>query len=222
LSGFPFECAQATVPLDYREPNSEVILIAMIRLPAADPAHKIGSIFFNPGGPGGSGVDFIRGAGPFLYTDEVRARFDLVSFDPRGIARSTQLRCFDSADEWEPYFTPFSFPITPEEDAIWRAADLYLVDACARRGNSIINHMSTANAARDLDMLRRAVGDEKLTYVGYSYGSFLGVTYANLFPKARSGVDGAHPILRQPAIPVRRTLFRFPPAYAPTRARPTR
>ena len=181
--GFPFDCAQVRVPLDYSKPNSATILIAMTRLPATDPAHKIGSIFFNPGGPGGSGVDFILGAGPFLYTEEVRARFDLIGFDPRGIARSNQLRCFDSADEWGPYFTPFAFPITPEEDEIWRAADLFLVDACARNGNRIINHMSTANVARDLDMLRQAVGDAKLTFAGYSYGSFLGVTYANLFPK---------------------------------------
>lgn len=181
--GFPFECAQIQVPLDYSKAGSAAISIAMVRLPAGNPAQKIGSIFFNPGGPGGSGVDFILNAGPFLYTDEVRARFDLIGFDPRGIARSTQLRCFDSADEWGPYFTPFSFPITPEEDALWRAADLYLVDACAQQGNRIIDHMSTANVARDLDVLRQAVGDAKLTYAGYSYGSFLGVTYANLFPE---------------------------------------
>lgn len=190
--GFPFECADVKVPLDYSKPGSAAISIAMVRLPAADPAHKIGSIFFNPGGPGGSGVDFIVAAGPFLYTDEVRARFDLIGFDPRGIARSTQLRCFDSASEWGPYFTPFSFPITPEEDAIWREADLYLVNACDENGNRIIDHMSTANVARDLDMLRQAVGDAKLNYAGYSYGSFLGVMYANLFPnKVRAlVVDG--------------------------------
>ena len=190
--GFPFECGTVQVPLDYSNPNGAKILIAVIRLPAGDPANKIGSIFFNPGGPGGSGVDFVLFAGPFLYTEELRAHFDLVGFDPRGIARSTTLRCFGTPRQWGPYFTPFSFPITLEEAAIWETADRYLDDACAQRGSKIIDHMSTADTARDLDMLRQAVGDEMLTYAGYSYGSFLGVTYANLFPdKVRSlVVDG--------------------------------
>jgi len=180
------------VPLDYSNPTGANILIAVIRLPASDPANKIGSIFFNPGGPGGSGVEFVLFAGPFLYTDEVRAHFDLVGFDPRGIARSTALRCFGNPRQWTPYFTPFAFPITLEEAAQWEAADRYLDNACAQRGGKIIDHMSTANVARDMDLLRQAVGDEMLTYAGYSYGSFLGATYANLFPdKVRAlVVDG--------------------------------
>jgi len=80
------------VPLDYDHPRGATISLALIRLPAGDPARKIGSIFLNPGGPGGSGVDFVRAAGPILYSDEVRARFDLVGFDPRGIIGSTPLR----------------------------------------------------------------------------------------------------------------------------------
>jgi len=181
--GYPFECGTVQVPLDYSDPGVGAISIAVIRLPAGDPARKIGSIFFNPGGPGGSGVDFVLGAGPFVYTPEVRARFDLVGFDPRGIARSKTLRCFGNPKQWEGYFTPFSFPITPEEEAIWEAADRYLDNACDQRGTKIIDHMSTADAARDLDMLRQAVGDEALNYAGYSYGTYLGVTYANLFPE---------------------------------------
>jgi len=190
--GFPFECGTVQVPLDYGNPSAAAILIAVVRLPASDPAHKIGSLFFNPGGPGGSGVDFVLGAGPFVYTEEVRARFDLVGFDPRGIARSTALRCFGNPRQWTPYFTPFSFPITQEEADIWEAADRYLDAACAQRGTKIIDHMSTADTARDLDVLRQAVGDAMLTYAGYSYGTFLGVTYANLFPgKVRAlVVDG--------------------------------
>ena len=190
--GYPFECGTVQVPLDYSDPGVAAISIAVIRLPASDPAHKIGSVFFNPGGPGGSGVDMILGAGPFLYTEELRARFDLVGFDPRGIARSTALRCFGNPRQWVGYFTPFSFPITLEEAAVWEAADRYLDNACAQRGTKIIDHMSTADTARDLDMLRQAVGDPMLTYAGYSYGTFLGVTYANLFPnKVRAlVVDG--------------------------------
>ena len=190
--GFPFECGTVKVPLDYSNPNGAKISIAVIRLPASDPANKIGSIFFNPGGPGGSGVEFVLFAGPFVYTDEVRAHFDLVGFDPRGIARSTAVRCFGNPKQWAPYFTPFSFPITPEEADQWEAADRYLDAACAQRGTKIIDYMSTANVARDMDLLRQAVGDEMMTYAGYSYGSFLGVTYANLFPnKVRAlVVDG--------------------------------
>lgn len=190
--GFPFECGTVQVPLDYTNPSGATISIAVIRLPAGDPAHKIGSIFFNPGGPGGSGVDFVLFAGPYMYTEDVRQRFDLVGFDPRGIARSTTLRCFGNPRQWEGYFTPFSFPITAEEDALWEAADRYLDDACAQRGGKIIDYMSTANVARDLDMLRQAVGDPMLSYAGYSYGSYLGVTYANLFPdKVRAVVVDA-------------------------------
>src|SRR6201991_3798361 len=85
----PFECATVGVPLDYDWPGSAKISIALVRLPAADPSQRIGSLFLNPGGPGGSGVEFVVGAGPFLFTQEVRDRFDLVGFDPRGIARST-------------------------------------------------------------------------------------------------------------------------------------
>jgi pimeloyl-ACP methyl ester carboxylesterase len=170
------------VPLDYDQPNGPSISIAMVRLPAANPALRQGSLFLNPGGPGGSGIDFAVGAGPFLFTQDVRDRFDIVGFDPRGIIRSDPLRCFGTAKQWGPYFTPFAFPSTDEEVEQWIDADHYLDNACARRGGAILDHMSTANVARDMDRLRQAVGDEKLTYYGVSYGSMLGQTYANMFP----------------------------------------
>jgi pimeloyl-ACP methyl ester carboxylesterase len=179
----PFECGTVQVPLDHDEPGGASISIALVRLPATDPARRIGSLFLNPGGPGGSGVDFAVFAAQILFSDEVRARFDIVGFDPRGIGRSTALRCFGSSRQWAPYFTPYAFPSTPEEEAAWEAADRYLDAACDQRGKRIIDHMSTADVARDLDLLREAVGDEQLTYVGFSYGSYLGVTYANLFPE---------------------------------------
>ena len=177
-----FECARVEVPLDYDKPNGTKISIALTRLPAADPSQRIGSLFLNPGGPGGSGVDFVVGAGPSLFTEEVRDRFDLVGFDPRGIARSTPLRCFRSARQWGPYFTDFTFPMTRAEVKEWVISDRYLNNACVRRGGAVIDHMSTANVARDMDRLRQAVGDRTLSYYGASYGSMLGQTYANLFP----------------------------------------
>jgi pimeloyl-ACP methyl ester carboxylesterase len=176
----PFQCAVVKVPLDYDSPHGKKIPIALTRLPATDQAHRVGSLFLNPGGPGGSGVEYVVFAGPSLYTPEVRARFDLIGFDPRGIARSSQLRCFNSQKRW--IFTPFPFPTTPAEEAEWMATDLYLDAKCAANAGPIASHMSTANVARDLDVLRAAVGDAGLSYAGVSYGSYLGVTYANLFP----------------------------------------
>ena len=171
----------AQVPLDYSRPQGATISLALTRLPATDPRRRIGSLFLNPGGPGGSGVDYVLFAGPFLYTPEVRARFDLVGFDPRGVARSTPLRCFESAEEWPPP-PPFAFPLTREQEQQWIALDRTIDRACRERGGPIRDHMSTANVARDLDVLRDLVGDNKLSYAGVSYGSYLGVTYANLFP----------------------------------------
>jgi pimeloyl-ACP methyl ester carboxylesterase len=187
-----FQCTTAVVPLDYDKPRGRQITLALARLPATDPSHKIGSLFLNPGGPGGSGVDFLFEAGPFLYSDEVRARFDLVGFDPRGIIRSSPLRCYDTLDDAIADLAPFQFPVTRQEERVWIRTDRAVARACAERGGPILDHMSTANVARDMDLLRRAVGDAKLTYAGVSYGSYLGTTYANLFPgKVRAlVVDG--------------------------------
>lgn len=177
-----FQCGILNVPLDYDDPSGPAISLALIRLPATDPARRIGSLFVNPGGPGGSGVDFVQQAGRFLFTPDVRASFDIVGFDPRGIARSTALRCFGNQKQWAPLALPGAFPMTPDEEQMWMAADAHLNDACDQRGGRIEGHMSTANVARDLDQMRQAVGDAGLTYAGYSYGSYLGATYANLFP----------------------------------------
>jgi pimeloyl-ACP methyl ester carboxylesterase len=187
-----FQCATAVVPLDYDRPNGKQITLALARHPASDPSRRIGSLFINPGGPGGSGVDVILQAGDSLYSDEVRARFDLVGFDPRGIIRSTPLRCYDTLDDAEADLWPISFPVTKADERVWVRSDRAIARACAERGGPILDHMSTANVARDMDLLRRAVGDRQLTYVGYSYGSYLGATYANLFPgKVRAlVVDG--------------------------------
>jgi pimeloyl-ACP methyl ester carboxylesterase len=177
-----FECGTMQVPINYSDPTFGAISIAVIRLPATDRVNRIGSLFFNPGGPGGSGVDFIRDAGPYLYTPEVRERYDLVGFDPRGIARSTAFHCFGNFKQLSPYFLPFLFPMTPEETGQLEAADRYVDSACEQHGSKLMDYMSSGNVARDLDMLRQAVGDAKLNYVGLSYGTFIGHVYAELFP----------------------------------------
>jgi pimeloyl-ACP methyl ester carboxylesterase len=180
--GDGLECATARVPLDYDRPSGATITLALIRLPASDPARRIGSIFVNPGGPGKSGVDAVRQAGRSLFSAEVRARFDLVGLDPRGIGASTPLRCFDTLDQALGVLPPFRFPVTAAEERLWVQADRTFARACAGHGGPVLDHMATADVARDLDLLRQAVGDRQLTYVGLSYGAYLGATYANLFP----------------------------------------
>ena len=190
--GGPFQCGTLQVPLDYDQPNGSTIALGLTRLPATDPEHRIGSLLINPGGPGGPGAAFIVEVGPELFTPEVRARYDLVGFDPRGINSSAALRCFGNDRQWEPFFMPFAFPMTADELDQWIAGDHFLDDACARRGGAIAEHMATANVARDMDRLRAALGDARLHYYGVSYGSFLGDTYANMFPDrvGRLVIDG--------------------------------
>jgi pimeloyl-ACP methyl ester carboxylesterase len=169
-------------PLDYNRPDGVRVAISVIRLPAGDPGRRIGSLLLNPGGPGGSGVDFARDVAKFLPL-ELRGRFDIVGFDPRGILRSSPLRCYDTFDQAMAGVPQFAFPLTAAEEREQRRTDQAFANACARHGGPILDHMSTADAARDMDLLRQALGDQKLTFLGYSYGSFLGQVYANLFPK---------------------------------------
>ena len=179
-----YECTSVNVPLDHDRPNGPAMSLALVRLPASDPDVRRGSVFLNPGGPGGSGVDFALFFGPFapFVWGPVANQYDIVGFDPRGIARSTPLRCFGTIDQAVQVFPPVPFPFSQDEVALFEAGGTLLDDQCTQRGNKVLEHMSTASAARDLDLLRAAVGDERLNYVGLSYGSYLGQTYANLFP----------------------------------------
>jgi pimeloyl-ACP methyl ester carboxylesterase len=177
------DCARLRVPLDYDNPGGDQISLALIRRPADDPAARIGSVLVNPGGPGGSGVDFVAQAGDVLFTPRVRAAFDLVGFDPRGIARSAGLQCFRTTQEQLDALAPMAFPVTRAEEARWIAGHRAVSKACDQRGGPVIDHMSTANVARDMDQIRRALGEARMNFVGYSYGSLVGSTYANLFPE---------------------------------------
>lgn len=188
-------CAQYTVPLNYQSTrkNPQTIQLALIKLPARNPAQKpLGSLFLNPGGPGGSGVAFVRFAGEYLFNQEVRDNYDLIGFDPRGTNLSQPITCGLTPEYASQILPPFEFPVTRKQEKQKIASDKALNALCAKNGNAIMHHMTTANVARDLDVLRQAVGDELLNYVGYSYGSYLGVTYANLFPQkvGRLVVDG--------------------------------
>ena len=186
-----FQCANLAVPLDYDVPSGPKITVPVVKLPAGDPRRRIGSLFMNPGGPGGSGVDVVRALGPFLPL-ELRGRFDIVGFDPRGILGTAPLRCFNTFDESLGALAPFAFPYTTAEENTERSLDNALAHACATHGGAILGHMSTADVARDMDSIRAAMGDARLNYLGFSYGSYLGQTYVNMFPgHARSIViDG--------------------------------
>lgn len=180
-----FQCATAEVPLNYNRAHDEQIELAVIKLPAADPARRIGTLFVNFGGPGPSGVDRLRERAkwPWLFSDELRSRFDIVSWDPRAVSRSAAARCFPSVAEQEQFFA--SFPEIPsdvgaEPDFFDRSKEF--ADRCKQNAGPILDHASTVNTARDLELLRRAVGDPKLTYHGISYGTQLAAIYANLFP----------------------------------------
>ncbi len=185
--GFPvrYECTQVNVPLDYDRANGPVISLAVVRIPASHPEVYRGSLFLNPGGPGGSGVDFALFFGPLapLFFQQSGTQYDIVGFDPRGIGRSTALKCFGNEKQSVQIFAPVPFPEVAGEVPFFEAGDNLLNDQCSTRGNKILEHMSTANVARDLEYMRQAFGDTQLNFLGLSYGSYLGQTYANLFPE---------------------------------------
>lgn len=179
----PFQCAKVEVPTDYDHPRGPTTTIALTRLPASDPARRIGTLFTNPGGPGGPGVPFIQQLAQYIYTPEVRAQFDILGFDPRGVGASDPATCFRTAAAETAFFAPqVAFPVTPAEEKQFTRDSAELGVRCTLTSPTRFAHMSTANVARDMDLLRQAVGDETLTYIGYSYGTYLGATYAKLFP----------------------------------------
>ncbi len=169
-----YECAEAEVPLSYRDPRGQRITLALGKLPATDQAGKLGTIFYNPGGPGGSGQI------PPQLTPELHEKFDIVGFDPRGIGASTPLRCFPQQDQARLLAGEFPTTLAQERKLVEDTAKGTAL--CAENAGPLIDHMSTANVARDMDLLRQALGEDQTSYYGLSYGSHLGSVYANLFP----------------------------------------
>jgi pimeloyl-ACP methyl ester carboxylesterase len=160
-----------------------MIQLAVIRHPATDPAERIGSLFFNPGGPGTPGTSDL----PLeyaLFPAAVRQRFDIISWDPRGTGNSTAATCFPTPADEAKFFAglPVGFPVGPAQQHTWISLYQQLGKLCEQTNPALLAHVSTAETARDLDLLRQAVGDPVLNYYGISYGTYLGATYANLFP----------------------------------------
>lgn len=180
----PFLCATLAAPLDHRRPGAQEVQLAVVKHPASDPARRLGAIFFNPGGPGGKGTDDLP-AWIDKFPAALRERFDLISWDPRGIGRSTAVRCFDSAADEEAFKARMAIGFPVGDAAVDEQARLQAEfnQGCAARAGDLLAHVSTADTARDLEWLRRAAGEPSLNYIGVSYGTLLGATYANLFPQ---------------------------------------
>jgi pimeloyl-ACP methyl ester carboxylesterase len=187
------QCATVQLPLDYDRPTGPTVELAVLRVRARDQKHRIGSLFVNPGGPGGSGASLALAAPRFL-SDEVLGKFDVVGFDPRGVGVSQQVKCFPSHKDQTKALAGMNvaFPWTKKEEKAYVASSEAVGKACSATGKPLTGAMSTGEVARDMDVLRRAVGDTKLTYLGFSYGTALGQYYANMFPdRVRAvAVDG--------------------------------
>ncbi|MEH0416281.1 alpha/beta hydrolase [Streptomyces sp. B21-083] len=187
-----FECANADVPLDYREPHGKTITLAVVRKKAADQTKRKGTLFLQPGGPGNSGVDFVRNN----YADlpaALRDSFDVFGYDVRGVGRSSPLTCFDDARYTRAVTEAKGVP-GPDayEPALRQAAEFD--QACVDNTGELLPYIGTEYVARDIDLLREALGEKQLTYYGRSFGSYIGTVYAAMFPKRvrALALDGAY------------------------------
>ena len=180
------ECANVKMPLDYARPNGQAITLSVARKPST--AKKpLGTLFVNPGGPGGSGVDFL----PNFRADDLRD-FDILSWDPRGVGGSTPVECF-GGKAMQTYTEMDSSPDSPAEIKAWQAENTAFGISCLKRSGALLEHISTDETVRDLDVLRQLADSPKLDYLGFSYGTSIGARYAQLFPGkvGRMVLDGA-------------------------------
>lgn len=184
-----YECATLQVPLDYRRPQGPTIDLAISRVKSQSPAKRHGVMLLNPGGPGGSGLDLPLLAGEMM-PQEVRDRYDLIGFDPRGVGASSPISCglTDAEQNIDRPYRPETFP----SDVSWART---VADKCREKAGSVLPHITTRNTARDMDAIRAVLGERKISYLGYSYGTYLGAVYSQMYPERTdrfvldSGVD---------------------------------
>ena len=188
-----FECASLRVPIDYARPAGGDIAVRVLRVKAKDQGRRLGSLVVNPGGPGGSGVDYAAGADAIVGTS-VRRYYDVVGFDPRGVARSAPIDCL-SDRQLDTFLGTDPTPDDQAEEQQLLDQAKNMANGCEQKNEKLLPHVSTVDAAKDLDVLRASLGDTRLNYLGKSYGTFLGSTYADLFPKrvGRFVLDGVVP-----------------------------
>jgi pimeloyl-ACP methyl ester carboxylesterase len=188
-----FQCARLLVPFDYARPAGPRFSLPVIMLPAAKPAERVGALVINPGGPGASGVEYALGAKSGEFTQTVLDRFDIVGFDPRGIGGSLPaVRCM-TGSQLDTYNATNDDPVNSAQLATVVSESKLYAEQCARNAAALLPYLSTADAAKDMDVLRAALGESALTYLGKSYGTYLGASYAQQFPsRVRALVlDGA-------------------------------
>lgn len=174
----PVECAAVPLPLDYDDPDGPTTTVHVSRVPAS--GERIGSLFVNPGGPGGSAYDFATAAGD-LIGPGISERFDVVGVEPRGIGVNPAAFCRLPRGE-VPGFPPVPYPLTDRQERAWIAGDRAVNRHCEEERSAITDHLSTADHVRDIDVVRQALGEEQLSFYGISYGSIIGQTYAAMFP----------------------------------------
>ncbi|ALV34441.1 alpha/beta hydrolase [Streptomyces sp. CdTB01] len=187
-----FQCATMKAPLDYAHPGGGDVRLAVARKKATGKGKPLGSLLVNPGGPGGSAIGYLQQYAGIGYPAEVRARYDMVAVDPRGVARSEPVECLNGR-QMDAFTQTDTTPDDQRETGELVDAYKKFAEGCGAHSAGLLRHVSTVEAARDMDILRAALGDRKLTYVGASYGTFLGATYAGLFPErvGRLVLDGA-------------------------------
>ncbi|GAA2295972.1 alpha/beta hydrolase [Streptomyces caniferus] len=188
--GKGFQCATMKAPLDYSHPEAGDTKLAVARKKASGPGSRLGSLLVNPGGPGGSAIDYLEQYAP--QPAAIRARYDMAAMDPRGVDHSQPVECL-SDKQMDRYTEVDQTPDSPAEVDKLATAFRTFAQGCASRSGKLLSHVSTVEAARDMDVLRAVLGDEKLHFVGASYGTFLGATYAGLYPSrvGRMVLDGA-------------------------------
>ncbi len=190
--GATFDCTYVTAPLDWENPGDGEIQLSVVRHQAS--GTPVGSLLTNPGGPGASGRDFILDSLSYAVSADLADAYDVIGFDPRGVGDSTAVRCFDAAG-MDAYL--YDIPAAPRGSAEWEAEltqrNTAFAEACDANSDGILPFITTVNSARDMDLIRAVLGDKQLNYLGYSYGTFLGATYANLYPEkaGRLVLDGA-------------------------------
>lgn len=189
--GSGFTCTKADVPLDYDQPGGERIQLSLIRLPSADPARRIGSLFVNPGGPGASGVRYARSARD-AFDPKVLDHFDVIGFDPRGVGESAPIRCL-TGSQTDKMLATLGQPDTHADPAAVAREAATFGAGCQAMSPALTPNIGTAATVRDLDILRQLAGDDRLNFLGRSYGTFIGAKYAAQFPDrvGRFVLDGA-------------------------------
>jgi pimeloyl-ACP methyl ester carboxylesterase len=195
--GNGMQCTVARAPMDWGNPADAEIELALVRHPAT--GTKLGSLLVNPGGPGGSGYDFVLESADYATSDRLQRSYDIVGFDPRGVGRSSAVSCYDDPA----YLDEFNYGDGTTDQAGPIGSDAWIAEiaavnaefaaSCLEHTGPLLQFVDTVSAARDMDLLRAVLGDEKLNFLGYSYGTFLGATYADLYPEktGRLVLDGA-------------------------------